>query len=165
MKDELIKILRNIAIILNMKGENPFKISAYRNGAEILETEEIDLKKAVEEDTLKDIPGIGDALRTKITDFVNTGKMEYYEKLLNDIPESLIELTKIKGVGPKKAKMLYDDFQIEKIEDLEELIKENKLTDIKGFTERTQKQIIESIEVYRKYEKENENRKEFKDIR
>jgi DNA polymerase (family 10) len=165
MRKELIEILENIAKLLEIKGENPFKSNAYVNAAAILETEDIDLEKAVAEDTLGDIKGFGKALQEKITDFVKNGKMAYYEKLKTEVPVELIELTKIEGVGNKKAGQLWRELEILTIDELEQAARDGKISELKGFSSNTEKKIIESVARYREAKDLMYTNKEFKNIR
>ena len=142
---ELIKILVNISVLLELKGENPFKSRAYTNAAEIIQSKQIDVHEAVKNNTISNIKGFGPALQKKITDYVLNGKMSYYEKLKEEIPESLIELTKISNLGTKKAKMLFENLNVKSLDDLEKACKENKLIALKGFSTGTQEDILKSI--------------------
>ncbi|NLO19392.1 MAG: hypothetical protein GX121_05880 [Ignavibacteria bacterium] len=91
----LLSILEKIAMALEIKGENPFKARAYRKAAETIKKENLDLKKLIKEDKLKDVPGFGDALLSKISEYFVSGKIECFEKLKEELPESVIELTKV----------------------------------------------------------------------
>ena len=142
----LVNILENISILLELKGENPFKARAYSNAGYIIKSQQIDVAKLVEENTLGNIKGFGKALQTKITDYVKNGKMSYYEKLKQEVPESLIELTKVEGIGPKKARFLYEQLGIKSIEELEKACEDNKLLELKGFGSKLQEKIINSIQ-------------------
>ena len=142
---QLIKILRNISRILEMKGENPFKSRAYSNAADVIEDQNIDIEKALKENRLGDIKGVGKALQQKITEFVEHGTMSYYDKLTEEIPESLVQLTKIAYVGPKKAMMLNEKLGIRNIDQLEKAAEEGKLAKLKGFTAKSQELVLNSI--------------------
>ena len=100
-RDQVIEVLERIALLLELQGENPFKIRAYHNGARALEMLEDDLGTLVREDKLKGIPGIGDALREKIGTLVTTGKLPYYDELVAKFPPKLFELFDVPGLGPK----------------------------------------------------------------
>ncbi|MFC2130946.1 DNA polymerase/3'-5' exonuclease PolX [Bacteroidota bacterium] len=143
---ELIKILNNVSILLELKGENPFKSRAYSNAAEIIANEDIDIEQAVKEDRLKDIKGFGKALVSKITDYVKNGKMEYYESLTSEIPESLISLTKLSNLGPKKVRQIWQELGITTMEELEMACKNGTLIKLKGFAEKTVEMILNSID-------------------
>ena len=142
----LINILENIAVILELKGENPFKARAYSNAAQIIQDQNIDIHEAVKNNTLAQIKGFGDALQKKITDYVQNGKMEYYEKLKVEFPESVIELTKISNIGPKRAKILFEQLNISNIVELEKACFDGRLIQIKGFTANIRDTILNSIQ-------------------
>lgn len=142
----LISILEKIALILEIKGENPFKARAYKNAAELIISENLDLESLVKENKLSEIPGFGDALVKKITDYYTTGKIEYYEKLKEDVPESLLELTKIALIGPRKAADLFYNHNIKNLQELENACKKNELSKIKGFSAKSQDLILNSVE-------------------
>jgi len=143
---KLISILTNIALLLEIKGENPFKTRAYSNLAHILEEENIDIEKAAADGTLGNIKGVGDALQKKITEFIETGHISYYDKLIEIVPESLIDLTKISTIGPKKAKMLYEKMGISNLDALEEACINDKIKNLKGFSAKSQEIILNSIQ-------------------
>ncbi len=145
-KAELIRILKNIATLLEIKGENPFKARAYLNAATYLIENDIDIFEHVRNGTLGEIEGFGKALIEKISDYVLNGKMKYYERLIEEIPESLVEITKIPGIGPKKAKLLYEKLGITDIDELEEACLESRVRQLKGFTEKTIEMILNSIQ-------------------
>ncbi|GAB6086967.1 DNA polymerase/3'-5' exonuclease PolX [Alkaliphilus crotonatoxidans] len=143
-------ILEEIGKMLELKGENPFKIRAYYTGARLIENTEEDLEELVKEKRLNEIRGIGKALETKITELIETGELAYYEKLRRETPEGLFELLKIPGLGPKKIKELYERLHIASVAELENACMENRLIDLKGFGEKTQRNILEGIEDYKK---------------
>src|SRR6266850_7629845 len=97
-KEQIAEILSEIGILLELKGENPFKTRAYANAARALETLTEPLDKLISENRLREVKGIGDALQTKITELVATGKLGYYEDLKASMPESLLVLLQIPGL-------------------------------------------------------------------
>lgn len=150
-KNKICGILEEIGILLELKGENPFKVRAYYNGARIIELLEEDIQQLVEERRLHEVEGIGKALEEKIIELVETGDLEYYSMLKAEFPEGLLELLKIQGLGPKKVKVLYDQLGITSVEELERACLEDRLSNIKGFGEKTTKKILEGIENYKNY--------------
>lgn len=145
----LLKIFRNIAILLRIKGENPFKADAYDKAADIIESQQLDIRELVQKNTLAEIKGIGEALAKKISEYVHTGKLQYYEKLKAEIPPELITFTRLPNLGPKKTKLLYDKLGIKTIDELEKACQENKVANLKGFSEKSQEIILNSIQHYR----------------
>jgi DNA polymerase (family 10) len=138
-------IFKNIADILEMKDENRFRIRAYQRAADTIEGMAEDFESLVNQDRLTEIPGIGRDLSEKIKEIVTTGKLKFYEDLKKSIPEGLLELLNIPSVGPKTAKLLYDELKIKNIKDLEAAIKKNKLKSIFGIKEKTVENIAKGI--------------------
>ncbi len=143
---KLVKILRSISVLLKIKGENPFKAEAYENAADIIESNQLDIAELVHTNSLGKIKGFGEALVKKITEYVQTGNFQYYEKLKEEIPEGLIAVTKIPGIGPKKAKMLYDELSIQNLDDLEQACFDDKIAKLKGFSPKSQEIILNGIQ-------------------
>ena len=150
-KNEVAEILKQISVLLNLKGENPFKIRAYENAAHIIQTLPDELDKYIHENTLIEIKGIGEALATKITELVRTGRLEYLEKLKASIPAGLVDMTRIPNLGPKRIKIIYERLGIESIPKLEEACREGKIAGLEGFGEKSQEKILEGIEALKKY--------------
>ncbi|TCW34626.1 DNA polymerase (family 10) [Thermohydrogenium kirishiense] len=150
-KKTVIDILNEIGLLLELKGENPFKSRAYYNAARTIEVLDDDIEKLIKEDRLKDVKGIGDALNKKLTELVTTGRLEYYDNLKASIPEGLIEMLKIPGLGPKKIKTLYDKLDIKTVGELEYACIENRLVELPGFGEKTQKKILEGIQFIKQF--------------
>ncbi|MBN1755805.1 DNA polymerase/3'-5' exonuclease PolX [bacterium] len=152
-KKEVARILEEIGQILELKGENPFKVRSYYNAARVIMNLDENLNDLVEEDRLQDIKGIGDALSQKIKELVETGKSGYYEKLKCSIPKGLMEMLTIPSLGPRKIKILYDKLNITNIGELEYFCKENRLIALEGFGVKSQRKILEGIQFKKKYEK------------
>ena len=150
-KDQVAEILGNIATLLELKGENPFKSRAYSSAARTLETMSESLETLVAEKRLGEVKGFGDALQQKITELVTTGRLKYYEDLKASIPAGLVAMLDIPGLGPKKIKALNDELGIESVEQLEEACKAGQVAGLKGFGERTQNNILEGINRRRSY--------------
>src|SRR3989338_7733376 len=120
MKNKLVaEIFYNIAKILEIKGDNPFRIRAYERAAQNIEGLAQDLEEFITEDKLTTIPGIGKDLAGKIKEIVKTNKLKDFELLKKTIPVGLLEMLSIPGVAPKTAKMLFDKLKIKDIQTLE----------------------------------------------
>jgi DNA polymerase (family 10) len=152
-KKEVAKILEEIGIILDLKDENPFKIRAYYNGARIIETLDTDIKKLVESGEIARIKGIGQALSEKISVLVTTGSLPFYEELKSSIPEGLLSMLKIPGLGAKKVKIIHENLAVTTVGELEYACRENRLRDLQGFGQKSQDKILQSIERLKKYSK------------
>jgi DNA polymerase (family 10) len=147
------KILEDIAMLLEIKGENPFKTRAYYNAAKTL-SGITNLDELIKEKRLKEIKGIGEGLAKKIEEYGETGRMEYLEELAREVPESLLELMEIPSLGPKKIKVLYHELGIPNIGELEYACKENRLVHLAGFGEKTQEKILKGIEFLKRHKGE-----------
>ncbi|HWY76676.1 MAG TPA: helix-hairpin-helix domain-containing protein, partial [Verrucomicrobiae bacterium] len=150
-KDQVAEILVEIGILLELKGENPFKTRAYTNAARTLETLGEPLDKVIAEQRLGAFKGIGEALQKKITELATTGKLAYYDELKASVPPGLFEMLQIPGVGPKKVKVLYDKMGIKNVAELEAACKAGKVAGLDGFGEKTQAKILEGINFRRTY--------------
>lgn len=145
MNKKLIKILKEISLLLKLKGDNPFKSRAYENAANMIREQSIDVEKAVHEGKLGELKGFGKALQEKISDYCKNGDMQYHKKLLSEVPLGLIEISRISNIGPKKARRLYYDHDICDLDELENAAKTNVLANIKGFGIKSQEIILNSI--------------------
>lgn len=150
-KKDLVRTLEEIGTLLDLKGENPFKSRAYFAAARSIEATDEDLSYLIESGQLASLKGIGKALNEKITELVTTGALEYYNTLKASIPQGLVEMLKIQGLGPKKIKILHDKLQITTIGELEYACIENHLIEIPGFGRKTQENILKGIQHYKKY--------------
>jgi DNA polymerase (family 10) len=153
MPKSIIEILEEIGTLLEIKDDNPFKTRAYYNAAKTLSGID-NLEEIVKSKRLREIKGIGEALSKKIEEYSETGRMEYYEDLKKEIPPSLLELTGIPNLGPKKIKVLYDELGITNVGELEYACKENRLVVLPGFGEKTQEKILKGIEFVKRHQGE-----------
>jgi DNA polymerase (family X) len=150
-KEKIIKILEEIAVLLTLSGENPFKSRAYSIAARNLEKVGDDLGDLMRQGRLFEIEGIGDAIGKKITELLSTGKLDYYEKLKASVPPGHLEMLKISGLGPKKIHVLYKELGITTVGELEYACHENRLVDLKGFGQKTQDNILSGIDRLKRY--------------
>lgn len=139
------EVLEHIAQLLELKGENPFKIRAYTNAARALETLSDDLQVLVAEKRLEEVDGIGKAIAEKITTLVETGKLEYYEKLRGEFPPEIFSLFELQGLGAKKIKVMYDTLGVSSISTLEKACQDGQVAALPGFGEKTAANIIKAI--------------------
>lgn len=144
-KPQVIATLEEIALLLELKGENVFKIRAYQNAARTLEGITEDLANLIKEDRLGDLKGFGPALVEKVTELVTTGKCRYFNELKKSVPASLLEMLAIAGLGPKKTKKLYEDLGIKTVKQLEAACQKNRLLTLEGFGEKSQQKILAGI--------------------
>ena len=141
---EIARIFAEMADILEIKGDNPFKIRAYRRAALNMEG----LSKGVDDlsrEELLEIPGIGEELAAKIEEYLRTGSIHAHDKLKSEVPAGLLALLTIPGLGPKTAKLLLDKLGVTTIEELEQAASEHRLTGIPGIREKTEENILKGI--------------------
>lgn len=150
-KEEVIKTLKEISVLLELKDENPFKIRAYQNAARALESSDIDFSEDLKIEDFTGIKGIGPHIAERIKELIGTGKLKVYEDLRESIPPGLVEMLSIPTMGPKKIKYLYDNLGISNIGELEYACMENRLIDLPNFGEKTQENILKGIEILKKY--------------
>ena len=144
---ELSKIFYEIADYLEMEGV-AFKPFAYQRAALTLEIIEEEVKSIYKKGGLKaleEIPGVGKSMAKKIEEYLKTGKIKYYQELKKKTPIQMEELTAVEGIGPRKAKILYQKLGIKNLKDLERAAKEHKIASLFGFGEKTEKNILEGI--------------------
>ncbi|MDY6857120.1 MAG: DNA polymerase/3'-5' exonuclease PolX [Thermodesulfobacteriota bacterium] len=146
---EIAMVFNNIADLLEIRGENPFRIKAYRRAAQNLESMAEDLETIAKRGDLKEIPGIGKDLSKKIEEYLISGSMGYYEELKFQIPEGLLEIISIQGIGPKKAKLFYEALGITTLLQLKEMAISHKLQELHGIKAKTEENILRGIDLYR----------------
>jgi len=151
-KEEVIKILKEISVLLELKDENPFKIRAYQNAARALESSDLDFTGDLKAEDFIKIKGVGSHIAERILELLDTGKLKIYEELKESIPHGLVEMISVPTLGPKKIKYLYDNLGISNIGQLEYACMENRLVDLPNFGEKTQENILKGIEVLKKYQ-------------
>src|SRR5271163_1245563 len=150
-KSQITDILEEIAVLLELKGENPFKARAYTNAARTLDNFEGDLAQLVNEGRLGEMSGIGDALQKKITELVKTGKLGYYEELRASVPEGLLALMEIPSLGAKKINALHAKLGISSVAELEAACLAHKVRDLPGFGAKTEDKLLAGIAQARDY--------------
>lgn len=143
---EVAFIFNDIADILKIKGENFFKIRAYRKAAHTIENLPIEIEEVAKKSRLQEIDGIGKALEEKIHEILSTGTCRYYEELKRDFPRGLVEMLKIPGLGAKKIKVIYENLGITSIEELEKAAKAHKLRNLPGMGVKTEQSILKGIQ-------------------
>ncbi|MBW7908826.1 MAG: DNA polymerase/3'-5' exonuclease PolX [Kiritimatiellae bacterium] len=143
-----------IADLLEIKGENPFRVRAYRNASRTISDLGEPLHERVERgEEIVGIPGIGKDLSQKIGQMVITGRIAQLEELRASLPPGLLEMLRLPGLGPKRVKILYDDLNVRDLTQLEKAAREGKIREIKGFGEKTEASILRGIEMRQVYAK------------
>lgn len=144
-KREIAAILEEIGLLLELKGESPFKSKAYYNAARTIETLTENLTELVASGHIRDLKGIGPALAEKLAELVGTGRLAYYEELKKNVPPGLLDMTAIPGLGPKKVATVWSQLGITTVGELEYACIENRLVSLPGFGEKTQEKIRQGI--------------------
>lgn len=151
MKNRLVaEIFKEIADILEIKGENRFRIRAYERAGRNIESLPDDVEILIKEDRLKDVDGIGKDLEEKIKEIASTGKLKYLEELKKGVPEGLIEMLNVPGIGPKTAKLLHEKLDIQDVVMLERMAAAGKIRELEGLGEKTEENILAGIELFKK---------------
>lgn len=145
-KKEIIHALEEISQLLELKGEDKFKTAAYSRAARSIAQTTSDVVELIKKGEARKIPGVGEALSKKLSEFVETGKVSYLEELRNSFPPGLTELFEIQGLGPNKVRTLYEELDVKSISELEYACHENRLVTLKGFGKKTQDKISSEIE-------------------
>ncbi len=145
-KDQVASVLSEIGTLLELQGENAFRVNAYLNGARAIQQLEEDLGSVVREGRLQEIPGIGSTLREKITTLVTTGSLPYYEDLKKKVPAGLVEMLRIPGLGPKKVKALHAELGIDSLDKLKAACEDGRVAGLRGFGGKTQQKILEGLQ-------------------
>lgn len=154
---QLAERFNHIADLLEIKGENRFKILAYRRAAENIVDLGQDINHIWQAGELKDVPGIGKAIHDKIDELLSTGKMTFWEKLITEVPPSLTSLLEISGVGAKTVKLLWEKLDITTVEELKAAAEAGKLNGLPGLGKKTETNILNGIKALAKREHDRIN--------
>lgn len=146
---EVAQLLYEIAELLSLSEENPFRIRAYERAAQVIEALPQPIEEINKRDELRKIPGIGEGIAEKIKEYLSTGRLKYIEDLEKKIPQGVLEIMSIPGMGPKKAKIVYEKLRITSIPELEKAAKEHQLASLPGFGEKSEENILKGIELQR----------------
>lgn len=145
-QSEIAQVFDEIAALLELRGENQFRIRAYLNAAHTLRNLSQDLEKLIEENRLCELGGIGNDLSEKIRTFAHTGTHPFYEELKAQTPSGLHELMRIPGLGGKKIKVLHEKLNINSLDALKEACLKGKIAELPHFGEKTQQNILQGIQ-------------------
>ena len=142
---EIGEALYRISELLTLKNVNVFKVRAYERASEIISALPEPIEDIAEKKTLTEIPGIGESIAEKISEYIETGKIAYLEELKKSIPEGLFEIMKVQGMGPKKAKTLFDKLKVNDLTTLKKAAKEGRVSAIAGFGKKSEENILKGI--------------------
>ncbi|MDY6852042.1 MAG: DNA polymerase/3'-5' exonuclease PolX [Thermodesulfobacteriota bacterium] len=150
-RKHVANVLEELAVLLELKGESPFKIRAYQQAARTVLSLEQDLEELVTSGGLAKVRGIGKSLTGHITELVKTGGLKYLDELRKSFPAGFLEILKVQGLGPKKVKILYEDLGVTNLGELEYACQENRLISLKGFGVKSQAKVLQGLENLKKY--------------
>ena len=146
---EVADIFNKVAALLEIKGDNPYRIRAYQKAAQTIEALTADVEELAKQGKLEKLPGIGPDLASKIKEILKTGTLPLYEELKKDVPLILLNFLEIPGLGPKKVKVLYEKLGITNIEELERACKAHKIAKLPGFGWKTEENILKGIKLFK----------------
>src|SRR5581483_8168045 len=149
-KMAVAKALKELGVYLEIKGENSFKTRAYDIASERISGLADDLGQLVAQNRLTELQGVGASIAAKITELVKTGRLEVLDKLKAEFPPGFLELLKVQDLGPKKARVLFEQLGIGSLDALEQACKEHRVRGLKGFGEKTEEKLIAGIELARR---------------
>jgi len=150
-KDEIAKQFYDIAELMEILDKNKFKVRAYKNAARNISSSDLDIMKLYENDDLKSIDGVGDSTAEKIKQYIEDGKIDYLEEIKKEVPDGLKDIFDLNGVGRKTAMKLYNKKGISNLDELEEACQNGELRHMDGFGQKTEQNILDSIEYKRKF--------------
>jgi len=139
---------KRLANLMEIRGDDPFRIHSYRNGADVIETWPTPLKKIADEAGVKGLqalPGIGKAIAGKTVELLEKGTFDAWEKLTAETPATVLDLMRVDGIGLKTAATLYQQFKIASLDDLKEFVAGGGLELVDGIGEKTAERIRESL--------------------
>jgi DNA polymerase (family 10) len=151
--NEIVKIFREISYLLQISEKDPdtiYKVRAYDKAADVIESlsssiEEIYLKDGIQ--GLRKLPSVGNAISSKIEEFIKSSKIAYYEELKRKIPIKISEFSNLRGFGPRTMKILYEKLNITSISELEKAASEGKISKLKGFSKTKEENILKTIQL------------------
>ncbi|HVH31590.1 MAG TPA: helix-hairpin-helix domain-containing protein, partial [bacterium] len=147
---EIAAVFNDIADMLEVKGESPFRITAYRRAARALEGLTEDIAAVAAREELEEIPGIGKGTAEKIHEFLRSATIKYYEELRASLPPGITALMAVPEVGPKTAMLLYERLGVKTIDDLEQAAKAGKIRTLPRMGEKTEENILKGISLLRR---------------
>jgi len=149
---EIASVLDELGDLLEIRGSNPFRIRAYRNAVRTVRglTQSLESMVAAGED-LTELPAVGKDMSAHIVELIETGSLTRLEELAEEIPRSLVDLVKLDGIGPKKAKKLWESLDVKTVDELEAALNAGKVQELDGFGATSVQKILRAIEHYRRY--------------
>lgn len=148
---QIAEVFGQIAALLEIKGDNPFKVRAYQRASDAVRSLGQELSDLYDESGIPKISGVGSSIATKIEELLQTGECSAHQDLLAEFPETVFDMLEVPGVGPKTVKLLLERKAIANLEDLEQAARAGELRDVPGMGEKTEQEIVRGIENLRRY--------------
>jgi DNA polymerase (family X) len=145
---EIARRFHRLAALMEVRGDDPFRLRSYRNAAEAIEVWPTSLKEIAEKQGvagLQEIPGIGKAIAGKVIDLLNKGTFDAWERLVAETPETVLDLLEIPGIGPKTAALLHQRFKVSSLADLKTFVASGGLEMVDGIGPKTAERIKEAL--------------------
>ena len=142
--EEIAERFTRLATLMEIRGDDRFRVRSYRNAAEVIETWPRPLSRVAAEAGvrgLQELPGVGKAISGKIVELLERGTFEAWEKLTGETPETVLDLLEVEGVGPKTAAVLYQQFKVSSLDDLRKFVEGGGLELVDGVGERSAERI------------------------
>ncbi|HJZ78255.1 MAG TPA: DNA polymerase/3'-5' exonuclease PolX [Vicinamibacterales bacterium] len=146
----IARVLREIADLLEIKNDNPFKIRAYRNAADIVSNHPHELS-TLDEGGLREIPGIGKDLAGRIREITQTGDAEYHRELVAEFPPTILDLLHLQGIGPKTVATLYRELDVRTVDDLERAAHDGRIRALRGMGAKKEAQILKALDEHKRF--------------
>ncbi|MFN8499378.1 MAG: DNA polymerase/3'-5' exonuclease PolX [Anaerolineae bacterium] len=143
---EVVQMFNTISDLLEIKGEDRYRVQAYRRAAQGIADYPGSVEALWKEGKLEDIPSVGKTLATKIDELLRTGTLDFYEKLRAEVPPSLIEVLRVPGVGPKRAQILWKELGVTNLDELEAAAESGKLATLPGWGQKTAQNVLKGIQ-------------------
>ncbi len=151
-KSQVVAVLEQVAVLLELKGANLFRTRAYQNGSRALASMEEDLLTVVQEGRLTQVKGIGKGISGLVTEAVLEGTWGELAGLYDSVPAGLIEIIGIPGLGPKRARVMYEELGVDSVESLKAACEMGHISPLAGFGDKSQQKYLDGIELLRRYQ-------------
>jgi DNA polymerase (family X) len=149
--EEIARRFHRLSALMEIRGDDPFRLRSYRNAAEAIEVWQTPLKEIAEKEGvagLQTIPGVGKAIAGKVMDLLERGTFDAWERLIAETPETVLELTDIPGIGPKTAALLHERFKVSSLSDFKSFVAGGGLNLVDGIGPKTAEKIKEALDLY-----------------
>lgn len=147
---EIARRFHRLSALMEIRGDDPFRLRSYRNAAEAIEVWPTPLKEIAEKEGvagLQEIPGVGKAIAGKVIDLLNRGTFDAWERLIAETPETVLDLTELPGIGPKTAALLHQRFKVSSLPEFKAFVAGGGLNMVDGIGARTAEKIKEALEL------------------